>query len=163
SGASPVKLPDLSVRFGGKRPDKDTYAIEAATDLPAVTGVRLEVLADESLPHRGPGRQDNGNLHLSEFRVEASPAADPKQRRPVPRRCRPGWCRSSRSPRRTAATPRRLRWRSTSCVRRWRRTSPHYRRRNSSTPPPATSRRRAASGRPAAAAPSTCCVAATCV
>ena len=31
-------------------------------------GVRLEVLTDDSLPQRGPGRQDNGNLHLSEIR-----------------------------------------------------------------------------------------------
>src|SRR5579875_2349297 len=27
----------------------------------------------ESLPHKGPGRQDNGNLHLNEFRVQARP------------------------------------------------------------------------------------------
>jgi hypothetical protein len=37
-----------------------------------ITAFRLEVLSDESLPHKGPGRQDNGNLHLSEFRVEAA-------------------------------------------------------------------------------------------
>ena len=36
-----------------------------------VSAIRLEVLADPSLPHHGPGRQDNGNLHLSEFRVKA--------------------------------------------------------------------------------------------
>ncbi len=82
-GASPVKLPDLSVRFSGKRPEKDTYVFESVSDLPVVTAVRLEVLADDGLPHRGPGRQDNGNLHLSEFKVEAAPAADPGKRRPV--------------------------------------------------------------------------------
>jgi mono/diheme cytochrome c family protein len=82
-GASPMKLPDHSVRFGGKRPERDTYAFEAVTDLPAVTGLRLEVLADDSLPHHGPGRQDNGNLHLSEIKVEAAPAADPGRRGPV--------------------------------------------------------------------------------
>ncbi len=83
-GASPVKLPDGSVRFGGKRPEKDTYTFEAVTTLPTVTAVRLEVLADETLPHRGPGRQDNGNLHLSEVKVEAAPAGDPAKRSPVP-------------------------------------------------------------------------------
>jgi hypothetical protein len=83
-GASPVKLPDGSVRFGGKRPEKDTYTFEAVTTLQAVTAIRLEVLADETLPHRGPGRQDNGNLHLSEFKVEVAPADQPGKRRPVP-------------------------------------------------------------------------------
>jgi mono/diheme cytochrome c family protein len=83
-GATPVKLPDLSVRFGGKRPEKDTYVFEAVTDLPAVTAVRLEVLADEALPKGGPGRQDNGNLHLSELRVEAAAVAALGPRRPVP-------------------------------------------------------------------------------
>jgi mono/diheme cytochrome c family protein len=82
-GASPEKLPDHSVRFGGQRPERDTYAFEAVTDLAAVTGLRLEVLADERLPHHGPGRQDNGNLHLSEIKVEAAPAADPGRRGPV--------------------------------------------------------------------------------
>jgi Protein of unknown function (DUF1553) len=34
-----------------------------------VTAVRLEVLTDPSLPQNGPGRADNGNLHLSDFTV----------------------------------------------------------------------------------------------
>ena len=29
------------------------------------------------MPHHGPGRQDNGNLHLNEFTIKAAPAADP--------------------------------------------------------------------------------------
>ncbi|PYK99306.1 MAG: hypothetical protein DME19_09160 [Verrucomicrobia bacterium] len=41
----------------------------AASPLPALTAVRLEVLTNDSLPRQGPGRQDNGNLHLSEFQV----------------------------------------------------------------------------------------------
>ena len=35
-----------------------------------IAAVRLEVLTDDALPHKGPGRQDNGNLHLSEFKVK---------------------------------------------------------------------------------------------
>jgi hypothetical protein len=54
----------------GPRPDKDTYVVSGATALPQVTAIRLEVLADESLPMGGPGRQDNGNLTLSEFKVQ---------------------------------------------------------------------------------------------
>jgi Protein of unknown function (DUF1553)/Protein of unknown function (DUF1549)/Planctomycete cytochrome C len=59
---------DGSVRFGGTRPERDTYTLTGSAPA-AVTAVRLEVLADPSLPHKGPGRQDNGNLHLSEVRV----------------------------------------------------------------------------------------------
>jgi hypothetical protein len=68
-GATPVKLADRSVRFEGKRPDKDTYVFESDCNDEWIRAVRLEVLSDPALPHRGPGRQDNGNLHLSEFRV----------------------------------------------------------------------------------------------
>src|SRR5262249_29059663 len=61
----------------------DVYTVTATTALAGVTAVRLEVLTDDSLPHRGPGRQDNGNLHLNEFRVTAGPAARPKEAQPV--------------------------------------------------------------------------------
>src|SRR5262249_30975615 len=76
-GATPEELPALPVRFGGRRPGRAPSPFEAVPALPAVAGVRLEVLTDDSLPHRGPGRQDNGNLHLSEFKVEAAPASEP--------------------------------------------------------------------------------------
>ncbi|MBX3444663.1 MAG: PSD1 domain-containing protein [Planctomyces sp.] len=62
-------LIDRSVLAIGPRPEKDTYTIAADPGLRRVAGVRLEVLPDESLPMQGPGRQDNGNLHLSEVRV----------------------------------------------------------------------------------------------
>jgi hypothetical protein len=63
------KLPDGSLLSGGPRPDVDTYAVVCALPLKQVTALRLEVLADDSLPQRGPGRQDNGNLHLSELEI----------------------------------------------------------------------------------------------
>ncbi|MDB6124531.1 MAG: Protein of unknown function (DUF1553)/Protein of unknown function (DUF1549)/Planctomycete [Pedosphaera sp.] len=71
-GATLTKLPDSSLLASGKRPDKDTYTVTAHTDLKGITGIRVEVLTDPSLPHNGPGRQDNGNLHLSEFQVKAA-------------------------------------------------------------------------------------------
>jgi hypothetical protein len=70
-------LLDGSLLCGGPRPDKDTYILTAATSLQGITAVRLEVLSDESLPKKGPGRQDNGNLHLSEFRIMLAPAKGP--------------------------------------------------------------------------------------
>jgi len=70
---------DSSLLFSGERPEVDTYTIVAHTDLRGITAVQIEVLADDSLPQRGPGRQDNGNLHLSELRVDAAPLAEPTQ------------------------------------------------------------------------------------
>lgn len=70
SDGSTLKLEvDGSVSAGGTRPEKDTYTVTVATTLTNVTAIRLEVLASDTLPKRGPGRQDNGNLHLSEFEV----------------------------------------------------------------------------------------------
>jgi hypothetical protein len=77
-GATLTPLPDGSVRSEGKRPERDTYAVTVRTRLKGLTAVRLELLADDSLPHRGPGRQDNGNLHLSEFRLSAATVRDGK-------------------------------------------------------------------------------------
>ena len=73
NGATLTKQSDFSVLSGGKRPETDIYNIIAETEFTNITAFRLEVLTDESLPHKGPGRQDNGNLHLSEFRVETGP------------------------------------------------------------------------------------------
>jgi hypothetical protein len=42
-----------------------------------ITAIRLEALADPSLPVRGPGRADNGNFVLNEFRVTAKPLDRP--------------------------------------------------------------------------------------
>lgn len=82
-GATLTKQPDGSFLAGGTRPETDTYTIVASTDLPHITGLRLELLTDESLPHGGPGRQDNGNLHLNEFQVMAAPAKEPSAVKPV--------------------------------------------------------------------------------
>src|SRR5947209_997827 len=82
-GATLTKQPDLSILASGKRPDVDTYTITASTDFRAITAVRLELLTDDSLPHKGPGRQDNGNLHLNEFKIFAAPKSTPEQKQPL--------------------------------------------------------------------------------
>ena len=105
-GATLTKLSDGSILSGGIRPDKDTVTIvsvpfaaglasrrltpedtdgEKTSKLPPggghkfeqITAIRLEVLTDDSLPQRGPGRQDNGNLHLTEFEVYADDSDKP--------------------------------------------------------------------------------------
>jgi hypothetical protein len=50
---------------GGRR--KGAYRIAAPIELDRVTGIRLEALADDRLPNRGPGRADSGNFVVSEF------------------------------------------------------------------------------------------------
>jgi mono/diheme cytochrome c family protein len=81
SGATLTLQDDGSFYSSGERPDKDTYTIVGGTDLARITGLRLEVLNDERLPKSGPGRQDNGNLHLNELVVHAAPKDDPSQKR----------------------------------------------------------------------------------
>jgi len=71
NGTTLTKQSDGSLLAGGPRPERDTYVITVPTALKGITALRLDVLTDESLPHKGPGRQDNGNLHLSEFKVFA--------------------------------------------------------------------------------------------
>lgn len=58
---------DQAVLASGERPEKDVYVAEGTTDLAKVTALRLEVLTHPDLPMQGPGRQDNGNLHLNEI------------------------------------------------------------------------------------------------
>jgi mono/diheme cytochrome c family protein len=83
-GATPEKQSDASILYGGTRPEKDTYTIVAHTSRKGMTAVRLEVLTDPSLPVQGPGRCDNGNLHLSEFSVKARTNVAGAEDKPVP-------------------------------------------------------------------------------
>ncbi len=70
-GATLTRVTNDVVLAAGSRPDKDTYSITARSAFTNVTAIRLDVLAHESLPKLGPGRADNGNLHLSEFDLRA--------------------------------------------------------------------------------------------
>ena len=68
-GATLARQKDGSVLATGARPDRDTYTFTAKSPLSSISAVRLEVLIDDSLPVRGPGRAINGNFHLSEFQL----------------------------------------------------------------------------------------------
>jgi len=57
---------------GLNRPSTSVYTVQGITSLSSITGFRLDVLEDTSLPHDGPGRQPvNGNFVLTEFEVDA--------------------------------------------------------------------------------------------
>ena len=56
---------------------KTDYTFSAPTQLSGITAVRLEMLTDDRLPGKGPGRQA-GNFVLGEIELEVAPASDPK-------------------------------------------------------------------------------------
>jgi len=68
-GATVSRQSDDSWFVHGTRPERDTYIVSARLPSERVAALRLEVLPDERLPQRGPGRWDNGNFHLSELRA----------------------------------------------------------------------------------------------
>ncbi len=70
------RLDDSSWLVAGNRPERETYVVAARQPAGELRAVRLEVLPDESLPQHGPGRWDNGNFHLSEFRLFAASTAE---------------------------------------------------------------------------------------
>jgi hypothetical protein len=73
-GATFALQSDGSWTVSGASPEFDTYTITASTPLKGVSAIRLDALADDSLPSKGPGRADNGNFALSRIHVFAGPA-----------------------------------------------------------------------------------------
>lgn len=69
-GATLAQYPSGLIVASGKNPDKDTYTVTTSPALTEITALRLDVQTDENLPMKGPGRQDNGNFHLSEFELQ---------------------------------------------------------------------------------------------
>jgi hypothetical protein len=72
SKATITPQPDGSLLVGGKPPiPQELYTVVVESPLKEITGLRLEVLPDASLPAKGPGRAANGNFVLNELRVQA--------------------------------------------------------------------------------------------
>ncbi|HEY1191009.1 MAG TPA: DUF1549 domain-containing protein, partial [Gemmata sp.] len=62
--------PDGSVLATGTAPETDLYTVLGLTEIDKpLTALRLDVLADPTLPAKGPGRAENGNFVLNEFRL----------------------------------------------------------------------------------------------
>lgn len=61
---------DLSILVSGANPTPETYTLTIDTKMEGITGIRLEVLPDKSLPAQGPGRGPNGNFVLNEFKID---------------------------------------------------------------------------------------------
>ena len=84
NGATLTTQPDQSVLASGESPAKDDYELTfrinaGQVDKPTlVTGLRLEAMADDALPSKGPGRApENGNFVLTTLELEASAPTDP--------------------------------------------------------------------------------------
>jgi hypothetical protein len=75
-GAILTKQADNSLLVSGPRVAKDTYEITFAADSRNVTGLRLELLPDPSLPKGGVGRGDNGNAVISEVEITTEKVLD---------------------------------------------------------------------------------------
>jgi hypothetical protein len=76
-GERELPMRDHSMLAQGYAPTKHTVQFTAKTDLPRITAVRLELLTDPNLPNGGPGRSIKGTGALTEFLVDAAPAATP--------------------------------------------------------------------------------------
>jgi hypothetical protein len=69
-GATLTVQPDGSILATGKSDAVDLYTVVGKAKLNRpVTAIRIETLADPTLPNRGPGRAENGNFVLNEFRL----------------------------------------------------------------------------------------------
>jgi hypothetical protein len=85
-GATHEIQEDKSVLVSGEpAPDKDTYEVTVNTTLTGIRAIKLEVLTDDSLPGKGPGRGDEKrpNFVLNNFAVTAAPASAPDRATPV--------------------------------------------------------------------------------
>jgi mono/diheme cytochrome c family protein len=78
-GAKFTLQEDGSYLASGTNAQFDTYTFVAPTNLPQITAVRLEALADPSMVKGGPGRAANGNFALSDFRLTVTPTGGQPQ------------------------------------------------------------------------------------
>ncbi len=71
-------MPDDSVIASGSNPDKNTYTITVSPNSP-LHALKIEAMADPSLPGKGPGRAPNGNFVITEVIVQSvRPGGEPR-------------------------------------------------------------------------------------
>ena len=76
NGAMLGKRDDGAILVSGTNPDTDSYELTFRNLRSGISALRLEVLPDDSLPKKGPGRAGNGNFVLSELIVSVIIAGD---------------------------------------------------------------------------------------
>ena len=60
------------VLVSGANPDRAIYSVVGETAVRGITGLRIDVFPDDSLPSKGPGRVAHGNFVLSEVTLEVA-------------------------------------------------------------------------------------------
>jgi hypothetical protein len=84
SGQVPLINEDGSALFPEQSPETDTYTfVIDGKKGETINALRLETLADASLPAKGPGRVAHGNFVLSEIEISVAPKDAPAQSRSV--------------------------------------------------------------------------------
>ena len=68
-GALLARQADGSLLAGGPSAANETYTLTLADVPPGTTALMLELLPNPTLPHHGPGRAENGNFHLTEWKA----------------------------------------------------------------------------------------------
>ena len=81
SGTTLDKQDDQSYLAKGANPPQETYALTFDRIPDDVTAIRLEVLPDNALPAKGPGRAGNGNFVLTEIVVKIIRDGDAVERK----------------------------------------------------------------------------------
>ena len=69
AGTTLVQQLDGSIKATGAAPAADTYTLVLEVKAAQLTAVRLEAMADDSLPEKGPGRSGNGNFVLTDVAI----------------------------------------------------------------------------------------------
>jgi len=75
SGTQLKTRADGAILATGPNPATETYTLQFSGLPTGVTALRIEVLPDDSLPQKGPGRASNGNFVLSELTAKVRTAA----------------------------------------------------------------------------------------
>jgi hypothetical protein len=72
---------DKSIFVSGPSEPIEQYVVTAEVkSKESITAIRLEAVADDKLPAKGPGRADNGNFVLNEFNMNYRPADKPAEK-----------------------------------------------------------------------------------
>lgn len=83
SKAKVTRNEDASYTLSGPNPPNEILTISIPLEASPYTGLLLEVLPDDSLPGKGPGRAQNGNFVLQELKVTFTPEGEDKKAAPV--------------------------------------------------------------------------------
>lgn len=65
-----LEVQDDGSIFASEKNGRGNYDLETEFHGKPITGLRIEALTDDRLPKKGPGRADDGNFVLSEFKVQ---------------------------------------------------------------------------------------------